>query len=114
MLIYKYNLEGIDTIKHPRFKSLFAGLKVFIAVLIKAFPYTYFMLASCLAYNSSLKLKAVCPFEMLVEVQWTIWRYSTGDRSLRVFCCLKPFYHSVPHCNSFSSSGVDQFLVLHI
>jgi hypothetical protein len=39
-----------------------------------------FMLFSCLAYSSTLKMEATCFSETLVDFQWTTWRYISGDR----------------------------------
>jgi hypothetical protein len=38
-----------------------------------------FTLVSCLAYSSTLKMEAICSFEMSVDFQWTTWRYIPED-----------------------------------
>jgi hypothetical protein len=35
------------------------------------YVYRNFMLVTCLAYSSSLKMEAACSFEMLVNLYWT-------------------------------------------
>jgi hypothetical protein len=43
---------------------------------------TCFMLASCLAYSSILKMEVICSSETSVAFQWTARRYIPEDRSL--------------------------------
>jgi hypothetical protein len=105
MVICKHNFEGVDILQHPCLKSSGPGLSALTAVVTKALLYTCFMLVSCSAYTSTLKMEAICPAEMLVEFQWTTQRYITGDRSLRVFCCLKLLLFSFLF-NSFLSIGI--------
>jgi hypothetical protein len=40
------------------------------------------MLVSCFAYTSTLRMKAICFFKTLVEVQQTRRHYNTADRIL--------------------------------
>jgi hypothetical protein len=42
---------------------------------------TCYMLVSCLAYFSTLKMEVTCAFEMRVSVQWTIRHYIPEDRT---------------------------------
>jgi hypothetical protein len=42
-----------------------------------------FMLVSCLAYFSTLKMEATCFSEASVEFQRTTWRYIPEDRTLQ-------------------------------
>jgi hypothetical protein len=46
-----------------------------------------FMLVSCLAYFSTLKMKAMCSSERLVDFQWTTWRYIPEDSTPHNHCC---------------------------
>jgi hypothetical protein len=41
-----------------------------------------FMLVSCLAYSSTLKMEATCSSEMSADIQWTTWRYIPEDTNL--------------------------------
>jgi hypothetical protein len=43
---------------------------------------TWFVLVSCLAYSSTLKMGATYSSEMSVNFQWTTWHYIPVDRSL--------------------------------
>jgi hypothetical protein len=44
-----------------------------------------FMLVSCLAYSSTLKMEATCSSEMSVDFQRTIWHYIPEYRTLQDF-----------------------------
>jgi hypothetical protein len=69
---------GQDTSqKHYRLHQLaqFVGFETLLP--------TCFMLVSCLAYSSSLKM-AICSSEILVDFEWTIWYYILEDRNLAV------------------------------
>jgi hypothetical protein len=41
-----------------------------------------FMLISCLAYSSTVNMKARCFSKTLVDFQWTTWRCIPEDRTL--------------------------------
>jgi hypothetical protein len=49
-----------------------------------------FMLASCSAYSSTLKMQAICSSEMLVDFQRTTRRYIPEDSTL---VCLIHVFH---------------------
>jgi hypothetical protein len=48
---------------------------------------TCFMLVSCLAYSSTLKMKATYSSEMSVSFQRTAWRHIPAERTLRNYLC---------------------------
>jgi hypothetical protein len=43
------------------------------------------MLVSCLAYSSTLKVKATCSSETSVDFQWSIQPYIAGDETLQKY-----------------------------
>jgi hypothetical protein len=49
---------------------------------------TCFMLVSCLAYSSTLKIEATCSFETSVDFQWTTQHY-IQEASVIVFALLR-------------------------
>jgi hypothetical protein len=53
-----------------------------------------FMLVSCLAYSSTLKVELICFSEMLVDFQQTTQRYIPNDRILHNHHCenLKSYF----------------------
>jgi hypothetical protein len=48
---------------------------------------TCFMLVSCLAYSSTLKMEVTCSSETLAGFQWTTQHYIPQDRTLHKNCC---------------------------
>jgi hypothetical protein len=48
----------------------------------KAFLAGCFMLASCFAYSSTLKMEATCSSETSVDFLWTTWFYIPTDKAL--------------------------------
>jgi hypothetical protein len=48
---------------------------------------TAFMLVSCLAYSSALKMEEICSSEMSVDFQWTTRCYIPKDNTLHNHRC---------------------------
>jgi hypothetical protein len=46
-----------------------------------------FMLVSCLAYSSTLKMEVTCSSGMSVDFHHNTWRYIPEDRTLQSHCC---------------------------
>jgi hypothetical protein len=55
--------------------------------LYPAVSATRFMLVSCLAYSSTVKIEATCSSETSVEFHRTTRRYIPEDRTLHNHCC---------------------------
>jgi hypothetical protein len=47
----------------------------------------FFLLVSCLAYSSTLKMYATCSFEALVDFHRTTWRYIPDNEILHNHPC---------------------------
>jgi hypothetical protein len=47
-----------------------------------------FMLVSCSAYSSTLKMEAICSSEMSVAFQQATWHYILEDRTLQQKICV--------------------------
>jgi hypothetical protein len=73
----KSNVLGYNTVQsvksQPTFRSNIYPL---------SFPVACFMLLSCLAYSSNLKVEVRCSFERQVHFQRIIWHYNPGNRTL--------------------------------
>jgi hypothetical protein len=62
-----------------------------------------FMLVSCSAFSSALKIEAIRPSQMMVYFQWTIWHYIPEDWAQMSRFYLKmeteSSFHNVGFCN---------------
>jgi hypothetical protein len=58
-----------------------------------------FMLVSCLAYSSTLKMKAIFSSKMSIDFQWTTWRSIPNDRTGFDSQYSHNFFSFLPHTN---------------
>jgi hypothetical protein len=61
---------------------------------------TCFILVSCLAYSLTLKMRATCSSEMLVDLHLATWHYIPEDRTLQNNSSLH-----LPHCQECRSGN---------
>jgi hypothetical protein len=82
---YRIHLHGDEQANKTYWiaRSPLANLVLFRKVL--ALLAACFMLVSCTAYSSTLKMEAICSSEMSVDFHRTTWRYIPEDRILQNF-----------------------------
>jgi hypothetical protein len=87
-LLSIFQYQAISSLEGPRmiWDSHNSGYKEFCLLRFNAricLP-PAFMVVSCLAYSSTLKMEAICSFERSVDLQPTKRRYNPEDRTILV------------------------------
>jgi hypothetical protein len=77
-------------------KKLSSGKVSIFCEIMQALFAACFMLVSCLAYSSSLKMEATCSTKILVDFEQASWHCIQVDRNLHNNCCENLKYHIFP------------------